>query len=181
VYDLVRVQVERKFQRKKQVMPGEHDVKIYMRMAALAGFGWTIGFILFILPDGQHGFERYLAATFRYLFILLNATPGLFIFGVYVCNKRVFTLYRQLFVRIYEFIRVHLWQCLVNCWHISISRIKMRFNQFRLSHANMATVLATTTSMSNVVQSPSNSSSWRNVYDNRTMRTSQISNSSSSE
>ena len=104
--DLVRVQVERKFQRKKQVVPGEHDVKIYMRMAVLAGFGWTIGFILFILPDGPEDFERYLAAVFKYLFILLNATPGLFIFGVYVCNRRVFSLYGQLLRRIYEFTRL---------------------------------------------------------------------------
>ncbi|CAF5145203.1 unnamed protein product, partial [Rotaria sp. Silwood1] len=49
----IRIAVERKFQHKKQVIPGEHDVKIYMRMAVLAGFGWTIGFILFALPDGQ--------------------------------------------------------------------------------------------------------------------------------
>ncbi|CAF1066966.1 unnamed protein product [Adineta ricciae] len=102
----VRVQVERKFQRKKQVVPGEHDVKIYMRMAVLAGFGWTIGFILFILPDGPEDFERYLAAVFKYLFILLNATPGLFIFGVYVCNRRVFLLYGQLVRRICEFTRL---------------------------------------------------------------------------
>ena len=100
---LVRVQVERKFQRKKQVVPGEYDVKIYMRMAVLAGFGWTIGFILFVLPEGQSGFKFYLVATFKYLFILLNATPGLFIFAVYVWNRRVFALYRQLLTQIYEF------------------------------------------------------------------------------
>jgi hypothetical protein len=89
---LVRVQVERKFQRKKQVVPGEYDVKIYMRMAVLAGFGWTIGFILFALPDGKEGFQYYLVAVLKYLFILLNATPGLFIFVVYVCNRRVLSL-----------------------------------------------------------------------------------------
>ena len=102
---LVRDQIERKFQRKKQVVPGEHDVKIYMRMAVLAGFGWTIGFILFVLPEGEDGFERYLSATFKYLFILLNSTPGLFIFVVYVCNRRVFNLYFQLLGRIYNFLR----------------------------------------------------------------------------
>lgn len=102
---LVRVQLEHKFQRKKQVRPGEHDVKIYMRMAVLAGFGWTLGFILFILPDNQKGFKRFLVATVKYLFILLNATPGLFIFGVYVCNRRVLSLYRQLLKRIYEFFK----------------------------------------------------------------------------
>jgi hypothetical protein len=91
-------------------VPGEYDVKIYMRMAVLAGFGWTIGFILFLLPDGQQGFEFYLSATFKYLFILLNATPGLFIFVVYVCNRRVFSLYRQLFRQICRFIQLNFTQ-----------------------------------------------------------------------
>ena len=79
-----------------------------MRMAVLAGFGWTIGFILFVLPDGRQGFKFYLAATFKYLFILLNATPGLFIFVVYVCNRRVFSLYCQLVIKIYQFLRSHI-------------------------------------------------------------------------
>jgi hypothetical protein len=92
------------------VVPGEHDVKIYMRMAVLAGFGWTIGFILFLLPDGHAGFKLYLVAIFKYLFILLNATPGLFIFVVYVCNRRVFALYRQLMTKIYQFFRLNLLQ-----------------------------------------------------------------------
>ena len=125
--------MERKFQNKKKVVPGEHDVKIYMRMAVLAGFGWTIGFILFILPDGQHGFQRYLAATFKYLFILLNATPGLFIFFVYVCNRRVLTLYRQLFVRIWNFIRSNFQQLrehLSNFRHICLARTKNCFQRF---------------------------------------------------
>ena len=73
-----------------------------MRMAVLAGFGWTIGFILFVLPDGHEGFKLYLITIFKYLFILLNATPGLFIFVVYVCNRRVFKLYRDLFTRLIQ-------------------------------------------------------------------------------
>lgn len=130
----VRVQVERKFQKKKQVVPGEHDVKIYMRMASLAGFGWTIGFILFVLPDGQEGFQRYLTATFKYLFILLNSTPGLFIFAVYVCNRRVLGLYRQLFLRIYDFIRTCLRSCaevFMHFRHSCVARTKHRFQKFQ--------------------------------------------------
>ncbi len=106
-FDIVREHVERKFQRKKQVVPGEYDVKIYMQMAVLAGFGWTIGFILFLLPDGHEGFKLYLVAIFKYLFILLNATPGLFIFVVYVCNRRVFALYRRLLTKIYHFFQLN--------------------------------------------------------------------------
>lgn len=77
-------------------------------MAVLAGFGWTIGFILFVLPDNQEGFKRFLVATVKYLFILLNATPGLFIFGVYVCNRRVLSLYHQLLMQIYQFFQLKL-------------------------------------------------------------------------
>lgn len=130
---LVRLQVDRKFQNKRKVVPGEHDVKIYMRMAVLAGFGWTIGFILFVLPDGQHGFKRYLAATFKYLFILLNATPGLFIFVVYVCNRRVLTLYRQLLARIWDFLRSNcqqLREVIFNCRHLCLGRTKIRLHRF---------------------------------------------------
>ncbi|CAF1145043.1 unnamed protein product [Rotaria sordida] len=129
----VRVQVERKFQRKKQVVPGEHDVKIYMRMAVLAGFGWTIGFILFLLPDNQKGFKRFLVASVKYLFILLNATPGLFIFGVYVCNRRVFTLYRQLLTNIYEFFRLNFTEFkefTLNHSQIYLSKTKNKIENF---------------------------------------------------
>jgi hypothetical protein len=125
-FRLVRVQVERKFQRKKQVVPGEYDVKIYMRMAVLAGFGWTIGFILFLLPDGQEGFKLYLAATFKYLFILLNATPGLFIFAVYVWNRRVFLLYRQLLTQIYEYFQSYF----THIKEFMLNKTKNQFEKF---------------------------------------------------
>ncbi|CAF2809774.1 unnamed protein product [Rotaria sp. Silwood2] len=129
----VRVQVERKFQRKKQVVPGEHDVKIYMRMAVLAGFGWTIGFILFILPDNQQGFKRFLVASVKYLFILLNATPGLFIFAVYVCNRRVLLLYRQLLTQIYHIFQSNFTkfkECILNHSRACLSKTKNKIENF---------------------------------------------------
>ncbi|CAF3374975.1 unnamed protein product [Rotaria socialis] len=132
----VRVQVERKFQRKKQVVPGEHDVKIYMRMAVLAGFGWTIGFILFLLPDNQQGFKRFLVATVKYLFILLNATPGLFIFAVYVCNRRVLSLYHQLLKDIYQFCRSNvkgMKESILNLSRNCLSKTKNKLETFNQS------------------------------------------------
>ncbi|CAF1452662.1 unnamed protein product [Adineta steineri] len=54
-----------------------------MRMAVLAGFGWTIGFILFALPDSPTAFQHVLVTIFKYLLIHLNATPSLFISVVY--------------------------------------------------------------------------------------------------
>ncbi|CAF1259487.1 unnamed protein product [Rotaria sordida] len=125
----VRVQVARKFQQKKQIIPGEHDVKIYMRMAVLTGFGWTIGFILFALPDSQQGFQYYLAIIFKYLFILLNATPGLFIFVVYVCNRRVFLLYHSLLIKLFQLIQLKYQICkeyLLNQSQIFFNKIKYR-------------------------------------------------------
>ncbi|CAF1030215.1 unnamed protein product [Rotaria sp. Silwood1] len=130
----IRIAVERKFQHKKQVIPGEHDVKIYMRMAVLAGFGWTIGFILFALPDGQQGFLYYLAVIFNYLFILLNATPGLFIFGVYVCNRRVIALYRGLLIKLFHFIQLKYQiykEYLLNRSQTSFNQIKYRMTKLK--------------------------------------------------
>ncbi|CAF1037119.1 unnamed protein product [Didymodactylos carnosus] len=92
----VRVQIQRKFKNKKQIIPGEHDVKIYTRIALITGFGWTIGFINWAMPDKQHGFLYFLSAVFQYSFILLNATTGIFIFVVFVCNRRVLLLYHRL-------------------------------------------------------------------------------------
>ncbi|CAF3988686.1 unnamed protein product [Adineta steineri] len=123
----VRVQVERKFQRKKQVVPGEYDVKIYMRMAVLAGFGWTIGFILFALPDSPTGFQHVLVTIFKYLFILLNATPGLFIFVVYVCNRRVVALYRGLFNKFLQFFRSNY----QTSKEISLNQYQLYLNQIK--------------------------------------------------
>ncbi|CAF4331119.1 unnamed protein product [Rotaria sp. Silwood2] len=130
----IRGQVERKFQQKKQVVPGEHDVKIYMRMAVLAGFGWTIGFILFALPDSQQGFQYYLVAIFHYLFILLNATPGLFIFVVYVCNRRVLLLYHGLLIKLFQFIQLKYQICkeyLLNRSQICINHIKYQLTKLK--------------------------------------------------
>lgn len=126
----VRAQVERKFQQKKQVIPGEHDVKIYMRMAVLAGFGWTIGFILFLLPDGNAGFKLYLVTIFKYLFILLNATPGLFIFVVYVCNRRVWALYRRLWTPIFTYLH-RLKECVCHQSRNCFDRMKNKLAKFR--------------------------------------------------
>jgi hypothetical protein len=103
-----------------------------MRMAVLAGFGWTIGFILFVLPDGDEGFKRYLVQIFKYLFILLNATPGLFIFAVYVCNRRVFLLYRQLLNQIYQFLQsnfIQLKEFILNHGDICLNQTKTKLEK----------------------------------------------------
>ncbi|UJR30770.1 hypothetical protein I4U23_018290 [Adineta vaga] len=148
----VRVQVERKFQRKKQVVPGEYDVKIYMRMAVLAGFGWTIGFILFALPDSPKGFQHYLVMIFKYLFILLNATPGLFIFVVYVCNRRVVALYRNLFVGFYEFIHLNYQtskEWILNHCQLYFNQAKYQFSRlfYKSEQQNISMNVTTTQSL----------------------------------
>lgn len=35
---------------------------------------------------------------FEYLFILFNATQGIFLMFAFVCNRRVYNMYKQLFV-----------------------------------------------------------------------------------
>ena len=113
-----------------------------MRMAVLAGFGWTIGFILFLLPDGNAGFILYLVTIFKYLFILLNATPGLFIFVVYVCNRRVWTLYRRLLTPMLTYVyrvREYLFDHSRNCF----DRTKNKLEKFHrtIDNDSMGTVM----------------------------------------
>jgi hypothetical protein len=158
---LVRIQVERKFQRKKQVVPGEYDVKIYMRMAVLAGFGWTIGFILFALPDSQQGFLHYLAVIFKYLFILLNATPGLFIFVVYVCNRRVFALYHRLFTRLIQSKYQTVKEFILNQSQIYFNQAKYHLNKvfYKKKQQDIPTTSNPSETLNNTILRPSLSES----------------------
>ncbi|CAF1507239.1 unnamed protein product [Adineta steineri] len=175
----VRVQVERKFQRKKQVVPGEYDVKIYMRMAVLAGFGWTIGFILFALPDSPTGFQHVLVTIFKYLFILLNATPGLFIFVVYVCNRRVVALYRGLFNKFLQFFRsnyqtskeisLNQYQLYLNQVKYQISRIFRKKNRQDTPVSTITTINSSKTSNRITLERSSSETQQKSLTDIQTI------------
>ena len=63
-----------------------NNVLIYMKMSTLTGIGWIFGF-LGILTNVE---------VFEYLFIVANASQGLFLMVSFVCNKRVLELYKDL-------------------------------------------------------------------------------------
>ena len=52
---------------------------IYARLSTLTGFTWIVGFLLIVLPN----------EVLEYMFILLNASQGVFVMVAFIFNKRV--------------------------------------------------------------------------------------------
>ncbi|KFM79217.1 EGF-like module-containing mucin-like hormone receptor-like 1, partial [Stegodyphus mimosarum] len=69
---------------------GKSDVFLYMRMAVVIGLTWALAFAAAYVER-----ERLTGRILRYLFIIFNTLQGVFIFIVFVCNRRVFKLYRD--------------------------------------------------------------------------------------
>ncbi|RNA25555.1 EGF-like module-containing mucin-like hormone receptor-like, partial [Brachionus plicatilis] len=80
-------------------LPGDEDVKFYIQIACIMGFTWIIGFFLTSTsPDSQSSvFIRILFNVLTYLFILLNASTGVFIFFAFLFRKDVINLYKKYF------------------------------------------------------------------------------------
>ncbi|KAK6181575.1 hypothetical protein SNE40_009402 [Patella caerulea] len=57
----------------------EHHSAVYIKLSTLTGMTWTIGFIAII--------TRIVALS--YIFIIINASQGVFLFISFVCNERV--------------------------------------------------------------------------------------------
>ena len=68
----------------KDVKNKRNDVIIFTKLSTLTGFTWVFGFI----------FSWTGVKVFSYLFILLNASQGVFLFLSFVCNQRVLTMYK---------------------------------------------------------------------------------------
>ena len=69
----------------KDVKNERNDIIIFAKLSTLTGFTWIFGFI-YSWTDVE---------VFSYLFIILNATQGVFLFLSFVCNKRVLTMYKN--------------------------------------------------------------------------------------
>ncbi|XP_070560466.1 uncharacterized protein [Ptychodera flava] len=84
--------------RKSQVQRGQNSAAVYIKMTTVMGFAWIFGLVAcFTNLD-----------FFWVLFIIFNGLQGCFIGITFVCNKRVFNLYRKkypknCFVRIRTF------------------------------------------------------------------------------
>lgn len=86
----------RRFSRVK--IPGDKDVKFYVQMAFLMGFTWIIGFFLTTFSSENVVILKILV----YLFILSNASIGVFIFFVFIFKKETLILYKILTKRIFK-------------------------------------------------------------------------------
>jgi hypothetical protein len=80
----------RKFSRVKA--PLDRDVKFYIQMGVIMGFTWIIGFFLTSLSNADVVILQILV----YLFIVSNASQGIFIFFVFIFKKETLSLYKQL-------------------------------------------------------------------------------------
>lgn len=58
---------------------------IYAKLSTITGITWIFGFIYFFTES----------EAVEYIFIIFNATQGVFIFVSFICNKRVLDMYRN--------------------------------------------------------------------------------------
>lgn len=70
------------------------QLKLYARMSTVMGFTWIFAFISACFdPSSTTGM------IFTFIYIILNAMGGLFIFVAFTCNQRVYQLYRDWWAR----------------------------------------------------------------------------------
>lgn len=84
----------RRFARSK--MPSDKDVKFYIQIALILGFTWIIGFFLTSFSSVNENL-KILYQILIYMFILLNALIGVFIFFVFLFKKDTLNLYLSMF------------------------------------------------------------------------------------
>ena len=66
------------------------QLKLYARMSTVMGFAWIFALIAACFdPLSPAGL------VFTFIYIILNAMGGLFIFVAFTCNRRVYQLYRE--------------------------------------------------------------------------------------
>ena len=83
----------RRFSRVK--IPGDAQVKFYVQISIFMGFTWVVGFFLTTFSASQIVINQILI----YLFILSNASIGVFIFFVFIFRVETLNLYRRLFAK----------------------------------------------------------------------------------
>ncbi|ESP02765.1 hypothetical protein LOTGIDRAFT_156711 [Lottia gigantea] len=63
----------------------EQHATVYIKLSTLTGITWTLGFLAIITGN----------QVLSYLFILINASQGIFLFISFVCNERIKKLISQ--------------------------------------------------------------------------------------
>lgn len=81
-----------------QKVADNSEVMLYVKMSSVMGFTWIFGLSSSILSSFVRP-ATYTACTtvhvLAILFIILNSSQGIFIFVAFVCNRRVFALYKD--------------------------------------------------------------------------------------
>lgn len=85
----------------KSKMPSDKDVKFYIQIAFILGFTWIIGFFLTTFSSSNENLN-IIYQILIYLFILLNALIGVFIFFVFLFKKETLRLYVDLIKCVYK-------------------------------------------------------------------------------
>jgi hypothetical protein len=94
-----RTQKKNKLRRFSKVkLPGDGDVKFYIQMAFIMGFTWITGFLLTSFPSNDAKF-KIVNQILMYIFILSNASIGVFIFFAFIFKHETRNLYKQFFIR----------------------------------------------------------------------------------
>jgi hypothetical protein len=77
----------RKLEKNGQMLRAQRQEKssvfIYIKISTVLGLGWASIFIAVLFPE------------FSYLFVVLTAFQGVYIFMAFVCKRNVLTLYRN--------------------------------------------------------------------------------------
>nr|QVK45887.1 G protein-coupled receptor [Proales similis] len=76
-------------------LPGDEDIKFYIQMAFIMGFTWITGFIANTIESIQN--SQFILLVITYVFILLNASTGCFIFAGFILKAKVRDLYWRLY------------------------------------------------------------------------------------
>ena len=100
---LLRIHRMNDFAKRKTTQHNRNEAMIYVRLSSVMGFTWVFGFIsAFTNID-----------VFRYIFIILNAGQGAFVFLSFVIQPNVLRLFRNMF-RVDESVTSHVTQSMTN-------------------------------------------------------------------
>lgn len=81
---------------------GKNDLFLYVRMALVIGLTWSLSFAAAFVRQTELAGQ-----ILTYLFIIFNTLQGVFLFWVFVCNKRVYELYKDAFRKAFRTLSKH--------------------------------------------------------------------------
>ena len=82
---VVVVKLSRSPSVQKNVQNERNDFKIFVKLSTITGITWVFG-LIYMLAD---------VVVFSYLFIVLSASQGVFLFFAFVANRRVVAMLRE--------------------------------------------------------------------------------------